>query len=140
MILGSRDSVLNTKEVQPQQGRIPETTLQCIQHLRLHHPQSRISVEVEKPGRDGLRELAREADVVFYSRSWAEVSRTLGESRRDSDSAARAGHARWQGGQVTSGQVMPGGIAGGHLSFLGDTLTLRTDGCRVRATRPLRLV
>lgn len=59
---------------QTKQGRIPETTLQCIQHLRLHHPRSSISVELEKPGRDGLRELAREADVVFYSRSWAEVS------------------------------------------------------------------
>lgn len=55
------------------QGRIPETTLECIQHLRAHHPRAGISVEVEKPGRKGLRDLAREADVVFYSRSWAEV-------------------------------------------------------------------
>ncbi|KAL6849572.1 hypothetical protein ACO1O0_009113 [Amphichorda felina] len=31
-----------------------------------------ISVEVEKPGREGLPELAAEADVVFYSRTWAE--------------------------------------------------------------------
>ncbi|KAJ0117814.1 D-sorbose [Diaporthe amygdali] len=54
------------------EGRIPETTLQCIQHLRLSHPRSRISVEVEKPAREGLRELAAEADVVFYSKSWAE--------------------------------------------------------------------
>jgi len=32
-----------------------------------------VSVEVEKPGREGLEELAAEADVVFYSKSWAEV-------------------------------------------------------------------
>lgn len=60
------------------QGRIPETTLEWIQHLRHHMPQSRISVEVEKPGREGLRALAGEADVVFYSRSWAEVRTHVG--------------------------------------------------------------
>ncbi|KAK7749531.1 hypothetical protein SLS53_000107 [Cytospora paraplurivora] len=54
------------------EGRIPETLLQCIHHIRRHLPRARVSVEVEKPGRDGLRELAAEADVVFYSRSWAE--------------------------------------------------------------------
>jgi hypothetical protein len=32
-------------------------------------------VEVEKPGRDGLLELAAEADVVFYSKTWAEVGK-----------------------------------------------------------------
>jgi hypothetical protein len=57
------------------QGRIPETTLQCIRHLRNVSPRCTISVEVEKPNREGLVELAAEADVVFYSRSWAEVSR-----------------------------------------------------------------
>lgn len=47
-----------------------------MQHLRRNLPPSRIqiSVEIERPGRAGLRELAAEADVVFYSRSWAEVS------------------------------------------------------------------
>lgn len=54
------------------EGRIPETLLECIQYIRRHLPRARISVEVEKPRRDGLRELAAEADVVFYSRSWAE--------------------------------------------------------------------
>ncbi|KAI1805479.1 Ribokinase-like protein [Daldinia bambusicola] len=57
------------------QGRIPETTLQCIRHLRRLFPNARVSVEVEKPGREGLQELAAEADVVFYSRSWAESKR-----------------------------------------------------------------
>ena len=59
------------------QGRIPETTLRCIQHLRRVHSNSTISVEVEKPGREGLTELANVADVVFYSRGWAEVGKSL---------------------------------------------------------------
>ncbi|KAK1831560.1 Ketohexokinase [Podospora conica] len=54
------------------EGRIPETTLACIRHLRRVSPRSTISVEVEKPNRDGLDELAAEAHAVFYSRSWAE--------------------------------------------------------------------
>lgn len=33
-----------------------------------------ISVEVEKPGREGLEKLAEVAHVVFYSKSWAWVS------------------------------------------------------------------
>lgn len=37
-------------------------------------PGCTVSVEVEKPNREGLVELAAEADVVFYSKSWAEVS------------------------------------------------------------------
>ncbi|PTB62873.1 Ribokinase-like protein [Trichoderma citrinoviride] len=54
------------------EGRIPDTTLECVRTLRDKLPNAQISVEVEKPGRDGLRELAAEADVVFYSKSWAE--------------------------------------------------------------------
>lgn len=53
------------------EGRIPAVTLSCIHFLRKSYPRARVSVEVEKAGRDGLEELAREADVVFYSRSWA---------------------------------------------------------------------
>lgn len=63
------------------EGRIPDVTLQCMQYLRnrvgseakpfAQHPLM-ISVELEKPGREGLQALAHEADVVFYSRSWAE--------------------------------------------------------------------
>lgn len=55
------------------QGRIPETTLECIRYLRQQFATGRISVEIEKPGRPGLQELAIEADVVFYSKSWAQV-------------------------------------------------------------------
>lgn len=58
------------------QGRIPDTTLKCVRTLREKLPNAQISVEVEKAGRDGLRELAAEADVVFYSKSWAEVCDT----------------------------------------------------------------
>lgn len=54
-------------------GRIPDFTLSCIHHLRQHYPTVKISVEVEKPGRDGLQDLAAIADVVFYSKSWAQV-------------------------------------------------------------------
>ncbi|KAI1139000.1 Ribokinase-like protein [Hypoxylon sp. FL0543] len=45
---------------------------ECIRYLRHSFPNARVSVEVEKPGRGGLEQLAAEADVVFYSRSWAE--------------------------------------------------------------------
>lgn len=55
------------------QGRIPDTILSCIRLLRNVLPKATISVEIEKPGREGLPELAAEVDVVFYSRSWAEV-------------------------------------------------------------------
>lgn len=54
-------------------GRIPDVTAQCIKHLRQEQPKVRISVEVEKANRPGLEELARLADVVFYSKSWAQV-------------------------------------------------------------------
>ena len=54
-------------------GRIPDITLQCLQHLRHHLPTVTISVEVEKPDRKGLQDLAALADVVFYSKSWARV-------------------------------------------------------------------
>lgn len=58
------------------EGRIPDTTLGCIKYLRRHPAirldRLRISVELEKPRREGLQALAYEADVVFYSRSWAE--------------------------------------------------------------------
>ncbi|KAK7965960.1 uncharacterized protein PG986_000237 [Apiospora aurea] len=69
-----RDAILTTATLLVVQGRIPETTLRCIQYLRQAMPKASISVEVEKPDREGLQELAAEADVVFYSKSWAEVS------------------------------------------------------------------
>ncbi|KAL8760768.1 MAG: hypothetical protein Q9184_003053, partial [Pyrenodesmia sp. 2 TL-2023] len=54
------------------EGRIPDVTLACIKHLRQRCPTVKISVEVEKPGREGLQDLAALADVVFYSKGWAQ--------------------------------------------------------------------
>ncbi|KAI1423687.1 putative PfkB family kinase [Xylaria sp. FL1777] len=67
------------------EGRIPDVTLQCMKHLRASHAGARISVELEKPGRDGLQELAPEADVVFYSKSWA-----MGNGYHDAEECLRA--------------------------------------------------
>ena len=47
--------------------------LACIRYLREKFPAVRVSVEAEKPARPGLQDLAAEADVVFYSKSWAQV-------------------------------------------------------------------
>lgn len=58
------------------QGRIPDVTLACIQYLRKQFPSVRVSVEAEKPGRPGLQELADAADMVFFSKSWAQVIRS----------------------------------------------------------------
>lgn len=44
-----------------------------MRYLRQCYPSIKISVEAEKPARPGLQELANEADVVFYSKSWAQV-------------------------------------------------------------------
>ena len=55
------------------EGRIPDVTVECVRYLRRAYPEVQISVEVEKPRRPGLRELAAEADYVFYSRGWAEA-------------------------------------------------------------------
>ncbi|KAJ5648524.1 Ribokinase-like protein [Penicillium lividum] len=54
------------------EGRIPDVTLGCIQHLRRQFPSASVSVELEKPGREGLDKLAELADVVFYSKTWAQ--------------------------------------------------------------------
>lgn len=56
-----------------EKGRIPEVVLDCMRYLRQNYSTVKISVEVEKPGRGGLQALAAEADVVFYSKTWAQV-------------------------------------------------------------------
>ena len=53
------------------------TILDCVHMLRKKLPAAQISVEIEKPGRQGLPELAAEVDVIFYSRTWAEVCHTI---------------------------------------------------------------
>ncbi|KAK5240808.1 hypothetical protein LTR20_002098 [Exophiala xenobiotica] len=69
-------------------GSEAETTtwyhFECMQYLRRAYPTVKISVEVEKPGRAGLQELAAEADVVFYSKGWA-----LDRGYRDSATCLR---------------------------------------------------
>ncbi|XDG01944.1 hypothetical protein ABKA04_001559 [Annulohypoxylon sp. FPYF3050] len=86
------------------EGRIPETTLQCIRYLRRSFPNTRVSVEVEKPGRGGLEELAAEADVVFYSRTWAESKRYESAQRCLS---AQSGVARKAAAQHTAQRDPP---------------------------------
>lgn len=54
------------------EGRIPEVTLQCVRFLRDAFPGLKISVECEKPDRVGMADAARYADVVFYSKLWAQ--------------------------------------------------------------------
>lgn len=44
-----------------------------MQYLRERVPNVKLSVELEKPGREGLQDLAMEADAVFFSKSWAQV-------------------------------------------------------------------
>jgi ketohexokinase len=57
------------------EGRVPDVTGECVGELRKMRGTEwvRISVECEKPERMGLEGAAEEADVVFYSRLWAEV-------------------------------------------------------------------
>ncbi|KAF2626012.1 ketohexokinase-like protein [Macroventuria anomochaeta] len=58
------------------EGRIPEVLLQCVTWLRQkygYHGKVRVSVECEKPDRIGMKDVAALADVVFYSRIWAEA-------------------------------------------------------------------
>jgi len=53
------------------EGRIPDVTLDCIRYLRKSVPGVKVSVEIEKFPRHGLQELVPEADVIFYSKTWA---------------------------------------------------------------------
>ena len=66
-------ALLDLSSIDNFKGRIPEVTLECMRYLRQCFPRVRISVEVEKPARTGLQDLAVVADVVFFSKSWAQV-------------------------------------------------------------------
>ncbi|KAI2616289.1 pfkB family kinase [Hypoxylon sp. NC1633] len=79
------DSINNEASWYHFEGRIPDVTLDCIRHLRKLCPGVKISVEIEKPGRAGLQELVPEADVVFYSKSWA-----IGNGYKTSEECLRA--------------------------------------------------
>lgn len=45
----------------------------CIRYLRKSVPGVKISVEIEKFPREGLQKLVPEADIIFYSKTWAVV-------------------------------------------------------------------
>ena len=55
-------------------GRIPDVTLACVRYLRSRRKQRdiTISVELEKPERFGMKDVAQKADLIFYSKLWAE--------------------------------------------------------------------
>lgn len=54
------------------EGRNPRTILACVAYLHNTAPHVGISVECEKPEREGMGDVALMADVVFYSRLWVQ--------------------------------------------------------------------
>lgn len=55
------------------EGRIPVVTEQSVKWLCDEFQTAKISVECEKPDREYMMQVAVNADVVFFSRLWAEV-------------------------------------------------------------------
>lgn len=55
------------------EGREVDTSVACMRWLRQQYSDVLLSVEVEKPNREGLELMAAEADVVIFSKSWAET-------------------------------------------------------------------
>ncbi|EME46639.1 hypothetical protein DOTSEDRAFT_70601 [Dothistroma septosporum NZE10] len=55
------------------EGREVETSLACMDWLRHKYPDVTLSAEIEKPNREGLDRMAAAADVVFFSKTWAEA-------------------------------------------------------------------
>ncbi|EME89156.1 uncharacterized protein MYCFIDRAFT_210004 [Pseudocercospora fijiensis CIRAD86] len=55
------------------EGRIPETSVSCMRWLKETYPDVLTSAEAEKPARPGLDAMASEADVVFFSKTWAQA-------------------------------------------------------------------
>ena len=75
------------------EGRVPDITLRCVEYLRSAQAgqekekkrrkgEVKVSVECEKPERERLSDVARLADVVFYSRLWANVCSMLSYGKR----------------------------------------------------------
>ncbi|KAI0397243.1 Ribokinase-like protein [Xylariaceae sp. FL0594] len=101
------------------EGRTPDTTLQCVQWLRRENPKARVSVEVEKPGREGLEELAALADVVFYSRSWAESKLYVDAEQclvSESEKARKGSHLFCTWGSQGAACVSPDGTTASSLA------------------------
>jgi ketohexokinase len=58
------------------EGRAPQVTNDCVKEIQNNTRLGKdlmISIECENPERKGLENAARFADVVFYSKLWAEV-------------------------------------------------------------------
>ncbi|KAJ4286737.1 hypothetical protein N0V90_012989 [Kalmusia sp. IMI 367209] len=54
------------------EGRIPDVTGESVRWLRENLPSTRVSVECEKPERKYMELVSRDADVVFFSKLWAQ--------------------------------------------------------------------
>ena len=67
-----------------------------IRHARFVDPGATISVEVEKPNRDGIEQLIPEADVVFFSKAFA-----LGRGWLEPEPFLRAMRAKARSGYVS---------------------------------------
>jgi ketohexokinase len=84
--MSSAEFVARFREIDPVgeawchfEGRVPGVTGECVDALRKMEGEGKggkvwVSVECEKPDRTGLDGVVGSADVVFYSRLWAEVS------------------------------------------------------------------
>ncbi|KAF1935598.1 Ribokinase-like protein [Clathrospora elynae] len=91
------------------EGRVPEITLLCVRFLRDQFPHFNISVECEKPERTGMAEVAEYADVVFYSKLWAEKNgytdaRSFLEARRSETRDGAMLCCTWGSGGATAVQ------------------------------------
>ncbi|KAG9187848.1 ketohexokinase [Alternaria panax] len=91
------------------EGRVPEVTLSCVRFLRDQFPHFKISVECENPQRTGMAEVAKYADVVFYSKLWAEKNgytdaRSFLEARRNETRDEAISCCTWGSGGATAFQ------------------------------------
>ena len=89
------------------EGRIPEITCPCAEFLRNTFPKFRISVECEKPERRDIDKVARFANVVFYSKLWAEKNgygdaRTFLDAQREVTGEGAMLCCTWGSGGATA--------------------------------------
>ena len=93
---GSIFATLQNSTIDKRQGRVPEVALECMRYLRQNFPAVTLSVEVENPTRVGLPELAKEANVVFYSKNWAQVGCPGLNSPLRTDAECFPGLGNWE--------------------------------------------
>ncbi|OJJ43237.1 hypothetical protein ASPZODRAFT_28549 [Penicilliopsis zonata CBS 506.65] len=77
------------------EGRNPPVACFAMQTIRKEYPHIKLSVEIEKPGREGLPQLAGEADVVFFSKSWAQDQKYVSAEECVREQAKTASKARY---------------------------------------------